>query len=177
MTKRHLKGFSLIEILVVITILAIVAAVAAPQLGSRDDLKLASASRMLMSDLMYAQSRSISQQKKHYVQFAGQQYFLIARNAAGTALDQIAHPLNPGNYIVSLDAGALSGLSLIETTFGNASIVGFDELGSPLQYNASDGTSTPLTTTGIIRLQSGQQIMTIMIEPYTGEMSVASGAQ
>src|SRR3982751_6922276 len=73
---QNAKGFTLIEILTVVVILGIAAAAVIPELGTRDDLKIASTARNVMGDLMYAQNRAIATQKKHYVQFSGSTYTL-----------------------------------------------------------------------------------------------------
>src|SRR3954452_15878826 len=71
---RRGRGFTLVEILMVVLILGIASAIIIPGLGSRDDLRCAAAARVVMSDLIYAQNRAIALQKKHYVRFSGQQY-------------------------------------------------------------------------------------------------------
>lgn len=158
----------------VVVILGIVASIIVPQLGSRDDLKVAAAARMMIADLSYAQNRAITTQKKQYVVFVSQQYSLLSRNSDAAPLVAVAHPVNPGNYVSTLDSGPLSGVTITEVDFGGASVLAFDELGSPLAYSGS-GTST-LTSPGTIKIESGGQKMTISIEPYTGEMSVSRDA-
>ncbi len=175
MRNSRQGGFTLVEILMVVVILGIVTAIIVPQVGSRDDLKVASAARMIMADLAYAQSRAISSQRKQYVAFAGQQYTLQSRANDADDLTAITHPVNPGSYTITLNIGPLAGVTIAETAFGTAEMIAFDELGSPLQYDPDTDTSGTLISPGTIRIQSGTRIMTISIEPYTGEMSVSEG--
>src|SRR5262245_1732270 len=77
-------GFTLVEILVVVVILGIASAIIIPQIGSRDDLTAASATRVIMADLIYAQNRAIATQKWHYVQFDGQRYVLYDQTPPAT---------------------------------------------------------------------------------------------
>lgn len=155
----------------VVVILGIVASIIVPQLGSRDDLKVAAAARMMIADLSFAQNRAITTQKKQYVMFVAQEYSLLSRDSDATPLVAISHPVNPGNYVSTLNTGPLSGVTITEVDFGGATILAFDELGSPLAYSGSS--TTTLTSPGTIKIESGGQRLTISIEPYTGEMSVS----
>src|SRR5579872_1651697 len=75
------RGFTLIEILMVVVILGIASAIILPQLASRDDLRCAAAARALMADLLYAQSRAIARGQMQYVQFSSGSYQVMADNA------------------------------------------------------------------------------------------------
>src|SRR5437879_4700725 len=99
--KLH-RAFTLIEILTVVIILGICGAVLVPQLGSRDDLRVASASRQVMADLMYAQNRAISTQLKHYVEFNGNTYTLYSRPDDLSPMTAIQHPVTRDSYIQKL---------------------------------------------------------------------------
>jgi prepilin-type N-terminal cleavage/methylation domain-containing protein len=173
--RRTQRAFTLVEILMVVVILGIVAAVIVPQIGQRDDIRLASAARVLIADLAYAQSRAISSQHKHYVLFETAQYSLRSRSSPSDSLQNLTHPTNPGSYVTAFNTGPLTGVTIVETDIGGADGLAFDELGSPLAYDADTDTSTTLSSPGTIRIQSGDRIMTISIEPYTGEMSVSEG--
>src|SRR5687768_1834495 len=88
------RAFTLVEILVVVLILGIAAAAIVPQMGNRGDLKAAAASRIIMADLIYAQTRAIATQTRHYVKFdtAGspQNYRVLT---SVTPLTDVIHPI------------------------------------------------------------------------------------
>ena len=100
-SRPNRGAFTLVEILCVIVILGIASALIIPQIGTRDDLKAAAAARLIISDLMYAQNLAISKQRKHYVQFTGQQYTLLSRDADTDPLVAIIHPVDKGNYVTA----------------------------------------------------------------------------
>jgi prepilin-type N-terminal cleavage/methylation domain-containing protein len=171
------RAFTLVEILVVVLILGIAAAVIVPSMGSRDDLKAAAAARMVMADLIYAQNRAITTQQRHYVIFnttAPQSFRLSLSPTDGSS---IQHPVTKEPYSMRVGPGGASGLS--EITLGNVSFEGrttlaFDELGVPYFYDPLANATTTTSTSGgsSIQIRCGTHTLTILIEPYTGEIKV-----
>lgn len=65
---RLRPAFTLVEILVAITILAIAATVVIPSVGqSQDWVRVPSAGRMVLADLLYAQNEAITRQKPVWI--------------------------------------------------------------------------------------------------------------
>jgi prepilin-type N-terminal cleavage/methylation domain-containing protein len=170
------RGFTLVEILCVVVILGIASAVIIPQIGTRDDLSAAAAARVVMSDLMYAQNRAIAMQKKHYVQFSGQQYFLYDQAPPTTpnATLTITQPVTKGSYMQTFGAAntSLSNASLGTPNFNGLTTLAFDEMGSPYSYNTATTALTALSNAGTISVTNGTITLRISIEPYTGEATV-----
>lgn len=174
--NRSRHGFTLIEILTVVVILGIASAIIVPQLGTSSDLKVASAARLVMADLMYAQNKAISSQRPQYVCFdiANKQYGICS--AVNPANVYITHPVNGGNYITKFGAngnGTLSQCTLVSASFGtNLTTLWFDEMGVPYAYDPSTNTSSPLSAAGTVVLKCGNNQLTISVLPDTGELTV-----
>ena len=171
-------AFTLVEILVVVLIIGIAAAVIVPIMGSRDDLKVKSAARLLMADLIYAQNRAISTQQRHYVIFnetAPQNYRLTT---SVTPIVNIEHPVtHDSQYAVTFGPGGTSGLEQITidtVNFEGKKILSFDELGVPSYYDAATNSNTALSTSGgnYVDLLCGSQKMRVLVEPFTGELLI-----
>jgi prepilin-type N-terminal cleavage/methylation domain-containing protein len=176
------RGFTLVEILVVVVILGIASAIVLPQIGSRDDLNAATAARAVMADLIYAQNLAIAKQKSYYVRFYGQCYSVCDSNA----LVPIDHPLKPslngGKYIITFGdqatptpSGVTPGLervSLKSCDFLGQTVMGFDEMGQPFSFDTTTSTATTMTAAGTIEIQSGSNTLTISVQPFTGEATV-----
>jgi prepilin-type N-terminal cleavage/methylation domain-containing protein len=172
MLTQSRRAFTLVEILMVVLILAITSAIIVPALGTRDDLKCAAGARLCMADLIWAQNRAISTQQKQYVIFSGQSYTLWYKDSAGV-LQQSTNPITKNTYTTSFNVSGtpLATVSISGTpTFAGQTSLGFDEMGAPFGWDGT--TETPLTSAGTIQISCGTQLLTISIEPYTGEANV-----
>src|SRR4051812_19037514 len=144
MTTNPRRAFTLVEILVVVVILGIAAAVIMPQIGAQSDLKAAAAARLVMADLIYAQNRAIATQTKHYVVFdtSGKTGY---RLAMGPTLADVPQPVTKElKYQVAFGQ---KGTALADIALGTVDIEGFktiafDELGVPYSYNPGPPTAT-----------------------------------
>jgi prepilin-type N-terminal cleavage/methylation domain-containing protein len=172
-SRSRLSGFTLVEILMVVIILGICSAIIIPGMNSRDDLKVAGASRALMADLMYAQNQAIYTQTRYYVFFnTDQQKYTIATGAAWPPA-AVTHPLSKDPFVVLYGTAStnMKEVALVSADFGaGKTILGFDPLGAPLTV-AGDGTATTMTS-GSIVLRAGTFPLTVSVEPYTGELTV-----
>jgi prepilin-type N-terminal cleavage/methylation domain-containing protein len=172
MLTQSRRAFTLVEILVVVLILAITSAIIVPQIGSRNDLKVAAAARVVMADFIWAQNRAISTQQKQYIVFSGQSYTIYYRDTSGT-LQACTNPVSLQTYAENFGVKGtpLSDVTISETpVFDTCSSICFDEMGTPYGF---DGTNEyALTGQGKIKLGCDTQALTITIEPYTGEASV-----
>lgn len=178
------RAFTLVEILVVVVILGIAAAVIVPQMGTRDDLRVAAAARMVMADLIYAQNRAIATQQKHFVTFdttsTTKAYILRrATSLSPVTLVNVQHPITKdATYGVSfgIKNSAMEHVTLGTVSFEGYTTVVFDELGVPMYYDPGNPTTplTPLATTdgSTIQITSGKFTLTITVQPYTGEITV-----
>lgn len=165
-------GFTLVEILVVLVILGAISAIVIPQIGTRNDLRAAAASRMVMSDLIYAQNLAISTQRPMYVRFSSTGYGVYDTGAGATA---ITHPVNKSPFTVTFGSNGTSGLSgtaIDSYSFDGSSTLVFDEMGAPYSYNSVSSTTAALAASGQVVVRSGDYLLRIDIEPFTGEMTV-----
>ena len=165
---RH--GFTMIELLIVVAILAIAAAIVVPMASSAGSMQLRAAVNMVAADLEYAKSMSISRGQKYAVVFDKNTESYRITDASGAT---ISHPVRSGSpFIVDFRSdGRLSQVDIVDVTFDGASAVSFDYLGSP--YSGMPGSATPLNS-GTITLQAGGAVKSVKVEAVTGYVSVIS---
>lgn len=174
--RTSLRGFTLVEILMVVVILGIASAVIIPQLNSRSDLLAGAAARQVMSDLTYAQNYAITRQTPTYVSFK------VATTESGpggsysvcSALPstRLAHPVSKNPWMAEFGAGqSYSTIRLDAATFDTQTALMFDETGAPYSISANGGSAVPLSS-GSIRITCNGYSLTVRMEPLTGSLSV-----
>ena len=169
------RGFTMIEVMICVVIIAIASAVVVPMIGGRSDLKLAAAMRKMVADVQYAQSLSIATRDPVYVRFDANQYTVFRR--VGTTSTTLTHPVDPGAFVVKFASTATSStlrdIAMAKPNFGSTlNVIGFDSLGAPLTLNETTSAKTPLSASATVTLTCGGLSQSMLVEPYTGEISV-----
>ena len=160
-------GFTLAELLVVVVILAIAALVVVPIIGDSNDLKIAAAARSLASDLLYAQTCAIANQRQYQVLFDSGANTYEIQDHDGTV---ITNPVSKAQYIVDFPNDAnLKTVAIDSALFDGQNKLWFDRLGAPYSGNIVD--NTPLAD-GAITLSAPGHTANITIVPITGRINV-----
>jgi len=169
--RYHLRatssGFTAVEILIVVVIIAIAAMMAIPMMTSAASFQIRSAANMIAADLEYAKSMAISRSQSFSVVFdESTESYRIKKNQDGTI---IPHPVKKGfDYVVDFPGNSrLNKVDIFSVGFepGSSDTVTFDYMGSP--YSGSGTSKNPLNS-GVITLQAAGTSTTINIEPVTG---------
>jgi len=167
------RAYTLVEVLVVVTMLGIAGAMVAPSLGQTGALRIQAAVRMIVSDITFAQMDALGYQEQRAIYFDvdKNQYTLIQVN--GTTIDPVNdalyEPKGPGQrYIISLDDEKYGGTVIESASFDGDSTLIYDEMGGPV---AAPGTST-LSDGGSIILSGPLSRYRIDIAAFTGRVTV-----
>jgi len=151
-------GFTVIELLIVVVILAIIGLTALPMISSASSVQIRSAANMISADLEYARSMAISRGQNFYVVFD-------EINDSYQIEDQytnlIEHPVKKGfKYFIDFqNDGRLNSVDITNVDFNATQRVRFDCLGSP-----DNG--------GTVILQADGNTKMITVEPVTGFISI-----
>ncbi len=151
------RGFTVIEILIVMVIITIVAMTAIPMMSSASSIQIRAAASMIAADLEYAKSMAISR---------GQNYSVVFdQNADSYQLEDpdgvIQHPVKKGfDYIVDFQSDSrLNKVDITGVNFSGNPDVEFDSMGSP-------------DSGGTVSLQAGSTTATITVTSITGYISI-----
>jgi MSHA pilin protein MshC len=124
------KGFTFIELVMVIVLVGIIAVYAGTRLGDVTDTKAGAFVDKLRADIRYAQNLAMTRNQQYRVYFNGSGgapangYSVVNNVTSVTALD----PAGGGNLIVTLNTGNYSGIT-VSTPAGG--YIEFNALGAP----------------------------------------------
>jgi MSHA pilin protein MshC len=161
------RGFTLIEVIMVIVLIGILAVTAAPKLGSFLSSNYGAFSDKLRADMRYAQNLAMSLNQRVRVRFTAASYDITIGGVIVHATD----PSNGKPYPVLLGSGDYAGISLADTFGGDC--VEFDSLGSPYEGTAAtcaaaSPLSTSLPASRTVTVTNGQ---TITVTLQTGAVN------
>ena len=149
-------GFTLVELIVVLIIIAIAAVMVVPYAVGTSSLQAQSAARVVMTDLEYAQNHAIVTQSPVTVTFsvAGNSY--TVSNESGTLI----HPITKQAYVVDFDTSrGFDSVSLESVDFGGTAVVTFDALGAP-------------DNNGTVTVVAGPHAYSVAVAPVSGRVTV-----
>jgi type II secretory pathway pseudopilin PulG len=150
------RAFTLAELIVLILVLAITAAVVVPHVSGMSAFQAMSAARAIAADLEYAQNVAVSAQQDVTVTFDTAQESYALTNASGL----LEHPIEKSDFQVAF--GSTEGfekLDIVSADFNGGAAVTFDTLGSP-----DNG--------GTILLQAGPRRYRVTVGAGTGSVKV-----
>lgn len=161
------QGFTLIEVVLVILILAILAGVViVPSMDLRG-VRAGTVSRKLVSDIRYAQQMSNTTRIIHGVVIFSGSYTVFQNDNPG---DPTRDPETGGGFVVPI-SGDFEGVTLspVLGSSPNHDVVKFDSLGTPYRR---DGASMDGVSGNTIIVSGGSVSRTVTIEPETGKVWV-----
>lgn len=134
---RARRGFTLIELIAVLLIVAIIAATAAPAMSGLGDTRAAMAAKHMLRDLAFARQRAVATGTPTWVVIdtAGQTWTILTEdpdNPGRSNATTLPDPATNGDYVIDLADDSFAGVSLTAASFDGAQEIGFDWLGRPL---------------------------------------------
>ena len=175
------RGYTLIEVLIVVTILGLAGALLVPYLSSKGDFDTQAAVRALIADITFAQSDALANQGFRRVHFfADGTGWCLVRVAeedlsdpfdpavADYVYDPLASNAERGAYVVDLRESQRFSSVRVQTVEldGGARALTFDELGGTVGAGGLPGTG------GRIVLTSPQSTYQVDVSPVTGKVRV-----
>lgn len=180
------RGYTLIEVLIVVTILGLAGALLVPYLSSKGDFDTQAAVRTLIADINFAQSDALANQGFRRVQFFedGTGWCLVRLNeddlssefdpvTADYVYDPLASNSERGAYVVNLrDRQAFSSVRVTTVELdGNGRSLTFDELGGTVGSGGMPGTG------GRVILTSPEAAFQLDVSAVTGKVRVTKLTQ
>lgn len=165
--RRRRPGYTLIEVLITVTIMGLAAAIIVPNMMQGGSLGVQAGARMIIADLLFAQNEAMAQQSVRRVTIdAADNSYKVEKydTATSTWVLEFNPTLGGGgdkqNYEFDFDEdGRFKGVEIVSASFNGNNFVEFDDLGNP-------------SAGGTIRLRFDAHVFDINVAPFTGRVTV-----
>lgn len=166
-------GYTLIEVLVVVVVLGIAAAILVPSMGQTGVLRVQAAVRTVVSDIAFAQSDALAYQRRRAVVFDqnANHYAIYEVNSDGPFPESdmlIDGSRRSGRAEESLNDPSFGGAAITGVSFDGGSTLTFDEIGGNVKTPTGD---TP-SSGGYVEITGSGSVFRVNVEGYTGRVSV-----
>ncbi|MEM6554034.1 MAG: type II secretion system protein [Planctomycetota bacterium] len=159
--SRSQSGYTLIEVLIVVTILGIATAVVVPNLLQAGTLGVQAAARVVVADILYAQNDAMTRNATRRVVFVPADNGYSLTDSSGTLLSSAMQGGADQNYAIDFDDDErFRGVEILSADFGGTPVLQFDDLGTPIQG-------------GVVELRYDQQTYRVTVAAFTGRVTVA----
>lgn len=165
-TPARPAGFTLIELMIVVLVLAIAAALAVPMMGNTASNKLRGAASMLVADLAFAQVECVAHGDDPRLLVFDNPNDTYHIAAASDPATPITHPIAGRPYLIDYGQGAAA--SLTNVTLDSYDLNGDDQLG----FGIYGGLDQPTAAT--ITLECDGLTVTVTADPNTGEATIGA---
>lgn len=158
------SAYTLVEVLVLVVILGIAAAMIVPNMRSTDVLRVQAAVRTVVSDITVAQSDAVAYQQGRAIVFYPAENRYVTVEVRGSQINPALDRL----WETRFGGGEFGDSRMSEVNFAGGSTLIFDELGAPV---TTPGGNTPAPT-GSLTIEGSGQRFRIDVEGYTGRVTV-----
>lgn len=166
------RGFTLLELLAVVAILGIAAALLIPSMSNTGILRVQAAVRTIVSDITFAQSDAVAFQERRAIVFDIENSSYRIVQVPGSTID-IEHntlydPSREGGlFVVNFNDAVFGGARITNASFDAGTTLIFDALGGPVADAAGDEPSAG----GSITVVGSGSTFQIAIEAFTGRVT------
>ncbi len=171
--RNHRRGYTLVEMLITVTILGIAGTMVLPSMRSLGVLRTQAAVRAVVADITFAQMDALGYQEPRAVVFDEDANMYTLCEVVGESIDVEADalfdPKGPDErYRLHMDNERFGGAYISDISLNSGTALIFDEQGAPV---AAAG-STTLSDGGSITITGPDSAFRIDIAAFTGRVTV-----
>lgn len=172
-SREHLHRFSqraytLIEVLIVVAVLGIAGACAAPAFNQTGVLRVQASLRTLVSDITELQSDALAMQQGRAIVFDITKNSYTMCRVPGTSVDPEVDAISTRHF----GSGIYGDAKMQKVSFNSSQTLIFDELGAPV---SAAGSNNPAAD-GSLEIVGSGQTFKITVQGYTGRVMVVKTA-